>query len=70
MCLGICMFGAFGLQRVAFVWMMAVVQGHPRVFHVSLGCQCVLGLCGPVGVAGMDAAGYVGGAGGDIVLDV
>ena len=68
MCLGICMVRAFGLQRRAFVWMMTMIPCYPRVFPVSPGCQCVLDWCGSVGVACMDAAGYVGGACEVIVL--
>ena len=49
--------------------MMTMAPGHPMVCPVSPGCQCVLGCCGSVGVVGMDAAGYVGGAGEVIVLD-
>ena len=46
-----------------------MTPGHPRVCLVSPGCQCVLGCCGFVGVAGMDAVIYVGGANEVIVLD-
>ncbi len=49
--------------------MMTMIQGHPQVRLVSPGCHCVLGWCGSVGVAGMDAAEYVGGVGEVIVLD-
>jgi hypothetical protein len=69
-CVLFCMFGAFGLHRYVFVWMVIVLLGHPRVCLAPLWCHCVPSSCGSVGVAGVGIAGCVGSAGEVVVLYV